>query len=507
MTKAAIYARYSAGPDQTDQSIEGQVRVCKNYMKANGLRCVKIYADRHISGATDKRPEFQKMIKDAGAGKFDALVLYSTDRFARNKYDSAVYKKKLKDAGIKIHYAAEAIPEGPEGILLESLLEGWAQYYSEELSRKIKRGLTDSARKGLHNGGGVPLGYRPGPDKKLEIVPAEAEAVKTVYKMFIEGATQTDCARWLNRKGFKTCRGYDFKTNAIKSMLTNIKYTGVYKYNDIEIPGGIPTIIDTEVFSMAQKRFKQRHKYTEKAPDVYRLSGKLYCGVCGRHMQGTAGTSKTGKTYFYYKCPNGCIKNVPRDAIEDKVCDIVRETFQEPSELSRVADKIFELQKRETAPTEAQVSLRQDLSEVKKGIVNIVKLVEAGKATDSIIERLEELEAKKAFIEDELAVRLKNDLLSKEAIEAGLQAMLHGFSFDDLETSITRILKGFVNKIILRENDILVYFNITGDSGELETSELIKFEQHALCSTNQNSVRTFIIVPDGFIIKRAFVYA
>ena len=147
MKKAVIYARYSAGSGQTDQSIEGQVRECKRYIKQNKMQLVDVYADRHITGRTDRRPEFQRMIGDAESDKFDTVVVYTTDRFSRSKYDSVVYKKQGKDLGIDIRYAAENIPEGPEGILLEALMEGWAQYYSEELSRKIRRGMHDTAKK------------------------------------------------------------------------------------------------------------------------------------------------------------------------------------------------------------------------------------------------------------------------------------------------------------------------------------------------------------------------
>ena len=160
MKKAVIYARYSAGSGQTDQSIEGQVRECKKYIKQNKLKLVDTYADRHITGRTDRRPEFQRMIDDAKSGAFEVVVVYTTDRFSRSKYDSVVYKKQLKDLGIEIRYAAINIPEGPEGILLEALMEGWAQYYSEELSRKVQRGMHDSAMKCRATGSTPPIGYR-----------------------------------------------------------------------------------------------------------------------------------------------------------------------------------------------------------------------------------------------------------------------------------------------------------------------------------------------------------
>ncbi|GHU59775.1 hypothetical protein AGMMS49975_27730 [Clostridia bacterium] len=138
MKNAVIYARYSSD-NQTEQSIEGQARVCEDYAKTHDMRIVGKYIDRAISGTTDSRPEFQKMIKDAKNKTFENVVVYSLDRFSRDRYHSAVYKKQLRDNGIKVLSATENISDSTEGALLESMLEGLAEYYSKELSRKIKR--------------------------------------------------------------------------------------------------------------------------------------------------------------------------------------------------------------------------------------------------------------------------------------------------------------------------------------------------------------------------------
>ena len=144
--KAIIYARYSSH-NQSEQSIEGQIRVCSEYALKNNLEVTDHYIDRAISGKTDQRPAFKQMLKDSKEGLFEAVIVYKTDRFARDKYDSAVYKHELRKAGIEIHYAAENIPQGAEGVILESVLEGLAEYYSLELSQKIKRGMYESAMK------------------------------------------------------------------------------------------------------------------------------------------------------------------------------------------------------------------------------------------------------------------------------------------------------------------------------------------------------------------------
>lgn len=231
---AAIYARYSAGPRQTDQSIEGQLRVCRAYCEQKGLQVVGEYCDRHISGKTDARPEFQRLIADAKKGRFDAVVVYKTDRFARNKYDSAIYKRELKKAGVKICYAAESIPDGPEGIILESLMEGLAEYYSAELSQKIKRGMHENALKAKSTGAGLPLGFKVDPETKLfQEDPDGAQAIRKIFDMYIAGESKAAICEYLNALGLRTAQKRPFNKSSVNRIVTNRKYLGEYSYKGL----------------------------------------------------------------------------------------------------------------------------------------------------------------------------------------------------------------------------------------------------------------------------------
>lgn len=153
--RAVIYARYSS-ESQTENSIEGQLRECKAFAESKGISVVSTYIDRALSAKTDDRPDFQRMIKDSAKQIFDVIIVWKLDRFARNRYDSAHYKAILRKNGVKVISATEAIFDGAEGILLESMLEGLAEYYSVELGVKVKRGLTENALKARHNGGIIP---------------------------------------------------------------------------------------------------------------------------------------------------------------------------------------------------------------------------------------------------------------------------------------------------------------------------------------------------------------
>ena len=155
---AVIYARYSSD-NQREESIEGQIRECTAYAEKNGITILRHYIDRALSAKTDNRPEFQNMIKDSGKRLFDMVIVWKLDRFARNRYDSARYKTTLKKNGVKVVSATEIISNGSEGILLESLLEGYAEYYSADLAEKVSRGMTENVLKSKYNGGNRTMGY------------------------------------------------------------------------------------------------------------------------------------------------------------------------------------------------------------------------------------------------------------------------------------------------------------------------------------------------------------
>ena len=186
---AVIYARYSSD-NQREESIEGQLRECGEYAQRNGITVVGSYIDRALSAKTADRPEFQRMIKDSAKGLFEIVLVWKLDRFSRDRYDSAHYKHILKKNGVKVVSAKEHISDGPEGIILESMLEGYAEFYSAELSEKIHRGQKENALKGKNNGGGIPLGYLLDKQtQKLVVDPETAPLVVEIFERYSEGAT------------------------------------------------------------------------------------------------------------------------------------------------------------------------------------------------------------------------------------------------------------------------------------------------------------------------------
>ena len=201
MKTAVIYARYSSD-SQTEQSIDGQLRVCEEYAKKNNILIVQTYIDRAMTGTNDKRPDFQQMLKDSYKKQWDYVLVYKLDRFSRNKYESVVHKKTLKENGVKLISAMENIPDSPEGIILESLLEGMNQYYSAELAQKIKRGMHETRLKGLFQGGALAYGYKV-EERKIIIDLESANVVKYIFEQYDLGMYASDIVNELNSKGIK----------------------------------------------------------------------------------------------------------------------------------------------------------------------------------------------------------------------------------------------------------------------------------------------------------------
>ena len=227
---AVIYARYSSD-SQTEQSIDGQLRVCEEYAKQNDILVLDTYIDRAMTGTNDNRPDFQRMIRDSAKKTFGYVLVYKFDRFSRNKYETAIHKKALKDNGVKVVSATEFVPDTPEGIIFESMLEGYAEYYSAELSQKIRRGNNESRRKGNLTGGKIPYGYK-NVNKKAVIVPEEADIVRYIYEQYSIGVYVKDIIAELNSKGLLH-KGKPFVANTVYGILGNERYSGIYRHNGI----------------------------------------------------------------------------------------------------------------------------------------------------------------------------------------------------------------------------------------------------------------------------------
>ena len=461
---AVIYARYSSD-SQREESIEGQLRECGEYAQHNGITVVGSYIDRALSAKTADRPEFQRMIKDSAKGLFEIVLVWKLDRFSRDRYDSAHYKHILKKNGVKVVSAKEHISDGPEGIILESMLEGYAEFYSAELSEKIHRGQKENALKGKNNGGGVPLGYLLDKQtQKLVVDPETAPLVVEIFERYSEGATVRSIIEDFNSRGLTTRRGKPFNTNSFNALLKNRKYIGEYSYQDVVIPGGVPAIVPEDLFYRVQQRMEKNKRapaHTKAKESEFLLTTKLFCGKCERMMVGESGKSHTGAMHYYYKCGNakrkkGCNKKaVKKDWIERAIVRLTMERVLNEEKINRIIDALLVMQEREDVTIPA---LRRQLAETEKGIENMLNAIQQGIFTASTKQRLEELEKQKEELSLSMTTaELQKPKLTREYMEHWFSQFRYGDP-NDREFQ-KRLIDTFVNAIFVYDDKLVLTYN------------------------------------------------
>ncbi len=473
-SRAVIYARYSSNRQQ-ETSIEGQMSVCHAYARAEKLTIIDEYIDRKISGKTDNRKAFQKMLSDSDKKLFDVVLVYSSDRMARNRFDSAVNKKRLKDNNVKLICIEDNIPTGPTGILVESLMEGLAEYYSAELSQKVKRGMHETAKHGRTLGGHRPLGYRRGADGKYEIVESEAIIIRKIFDMYASGETCIQICRQLNALGYNIANNSKFGKTSMARILQNKQYIGQYKGGEVIIENGNPAIVDTQTFKEVQKKLEENKTHPQKhIPERanYMLSGKLYCGLCGEKMSGYSGTGKSGTKYYYYVCgkqkKGNCEKSqVRKDWLEELIIDETIKKVLNKTTIEKLAVEVSDILIKDRGEDEDLKILENKLKEVTTSINNIISLIEQGKAPKSILTRLEELETQQIKLEHEIQLEeIKTPVLDANGVEYVLnQYLIH--KKESEEQYRERIIESFIHKVFLHEEKAIVVYNITNSETEL----------------------------------------
>lgn len=483
--KAVIYARYSSD-SQREESIEGQLRECTAFAEKNGITILRHYIDRAFSAKTDNRPEFQAMIKDSSKKLFDMIIVWKLDRFARNRYDSARYKAQLKKNGVKVVSATETISDGAEGILLESMLEGMAEYYSADLAEKVVRGMTENALKCKYNGGTPPLGYVIDSEQYFQIDPLTAPFVLEAFKRYDEGATMTQIRDWLNEKGIKNTRRQEMTYNSIQHMLNNRRYIGEYSYREVIIPDGIPAIVPKDLFDRVQEKMAKNKKAParHKAEDDYLLTTKLFCGYCGAYLCGESGTSRTGLVHHYYKCVSvkkkraECHKKpVKKQWIEDLVVDETMKMVMDDKAIEAIVSMLMELQNRESSSLPLY---EKELKDTEAAIDNMLNAIQQGIFNKSTKARLDELEAAK----DELENMIACEKLAKPKItEEQMMFWLHRFRKLDVSKKEHRqmLIDTFVNAIYLYDDKMLITFNYK------DGTKTITFDEATTALTNKDT--------------------
>lgn len=482
MINVVAYARFSS-ENQRAESILAQVRGIEEYCKRNGYRLIKIYKDEAISGtSTEDREQFLQMIDDSKNKDFKFVIVHKFDRFARNRYDHALYEKKLEDNGVKLLSVMEQLNDSPESVILKSVLTGMNEYYSLNLAREVRKGQKENALKCVHNGGIPPLGYDLNDDNTYKINEEEAKSVKLIYKMYLDGRGYATIADELNALGFTNKLGKSFKKTSIRDTLLNEKYTGTFVFGkkdkkgkltgkELRVEHGIPAIISKEIFEQVQFKIKnRRHRKTggrSTAKSTYLLTGLCVCGECGGTFSGGyRSVDRVSRNVHYgYLCRqrkdkvNNCKnKAIKKEELETMVINAVKKYIFQESQLEVITNKIWEY-------------VKNNLEYSEKGLIEINSKIKSlenknNKLIDMSLDGLiSEIEFKNKKREIDFAIselvsekskyNFNSDFMDKNKIKNHLIELGKNLNSKD-DFLIKNILDTFIQEIIVYNDKIII---------------------------------------------------
>lgn len=480
--RLVAYYRYSGGSGQTEQSIEGQRRDCELWARSHGLKICHEYIDRHISGKTDNREHFQQMMEDSDKHAFDILICWKTDRLARNRYDSAIYKNRLRKNGVKIVYAAESSVDGPEGIILEGLMESLAEYYSAELSQKLRRGIRESALKCHSLGGYHALGLTANKNHEYVIDEKQAPTVRYIFQQYAAGQSSAAIVADLNSKRLTTATGKPFNKNSIMRIVSNPQYIGTYvsKAHNVYVENAIPAIIDRELWDKVQIMVKlnRQGRAPKSARANYMLSGKLFCKLCDGSMKGISGTGKHGEKHYYYSCSrhaeHKCDKhNIEKTFLENLIVSATADYILSPGKLEEIADRVIAVQLADQHRDNPEKAvLEAELAENIRKQDNIMRAIEDGTGSARLSVRLHDLEEQESALRYQLSAIVEPapaPVYDRDQLVFMLSQFQRGPDEQD-ESYKQRLIDTFVNAVYLTDDTAFVHFNLTDPENEESTT-------------------------------------
>lgn len=483
--RVAVYARCST--DRQDLSTPAQIRHLREYIKARSwITSEKLeYVDEGKTGRNTDRENFNRMLADAETGAFDVILVWKLSRFARNRLDSLMLKRQLRDRGVLVVSTSEPISQSPEGAFMEAIIEAWDECESKRIGKDTARGMKENALRGFINGGTAPLGLEVKhiPDgermrRKLVVDEKTSSTVSMIFSLAGDGHGTKEIAIKLNGLGLLTNTGKPWNKNAVLYVLRNEIYAGVIVWNKgstdpIRIEGALPAIISKETFDRVQRMVSARAPnviHPRRVGSDYLLSGLARCGKCGGPMCGSA--AKSGKVRYY-----GCTKylkmgkracdagQMNRDRVETLVCDGIRNEVLTPERIRRLMDLVNEemMMKVGEVPDLTR-GVKREAEDIDRRLRKLYDIVEEGHIDlADIAPRIQELKEKKEEVESRLThLREKSQVApipvpSREVIEPML-ANLRSLLVDGERADRRRFIHSFIKAVTMTKEGVHVEY-------------------------------------------------
>lgn len=508
MKRAVIYARYSSD-SQRSESIDAQVRACREFCDRQGYHVVKIYADEAKSGtSTTARENYKAMIADAEMDLYDIIIFHKIDRNARNESDYYRFRDTIIDLGKEYKYAAQqSIDSSNEGKLIENNMVGFAAYFSRNLVGEVKKGQRENALKAKHNGGKPPLGYDVDKDGKYVINEQESAAVRLIFERKAIGCTYGQIIKELVKLNIKTKNGNLYSANSLHDILKNVKYIGTYIHgrvtggrlkrknlrNEINpdaviVKDAIPRIISDQLFNQVQEAMKQRASGRHTAKEIYLLSGLIRC-ACGSAMVGDRLKSK-GQYIKYYRC------TARKSKLTDCKVSRIRATVLETKIQTMIEEMIVFKKGRKNLVSELQENLKEKQSQITVRHQDLKRLLsQQEKRADVLLDMIADGDNRSKLKYKEVCAQIedikhdiKNLSIEAKSVIMPEQVAFALDAFKEKEKSpetLKLMFRTFVKEVIITENiDIRLCFRIRATVVEMRGVEPLSKSPAAKLSTS-----------------------
>ena len=505
---SVAYYRYSSA-SQNEASIEEQQQYAHKYAEEHGYTIIREYIDQAKTATKTGRPDFDLMCEEIPRLRVALLIAWRVDRTGRNQKDFVKLDEVCLNAGTDIRYVMEPELRHFNGsTLYVDIKRSMAVDYSRILSENIQAGNNLNASKALSNGHKI-FGYKRGPDKSYVEDPDTAWVVPRIFNDYDSGKPLKQIADEINALGIQTVRGGKFNIENLRKILKNDRYTGLYRYGNYLIPGGMPALISQDLYDRVQAQFAKNKQHSSHVGAEYRdteddeprywLTGKLYCAKCGSSMHGIHGNKK-GIRYYYYACKekrrHRCTKqNVRKEWIEARVTELLRFLLNKDDNTLIFIENSIKQHEALMGKNNDLRMMEKRLKEVEKELKNLVDAIRKYNRTSVVImDTISELEAEQAYLQNSIEVERA---LSEHLRDFDFREIYRKYLNANLDDPLLReeLLNYFVDKIFLDDDGKLSFIiKIHSKNGvelkPMTPEEIIDFSGYTSIDTFVNSSTT-----------------
>lgn len=488
--KVVAYARFSSS-NQREESITAQNRFIRMYADNHNMEVIGWYADHARTGKTVDRPQFQKLLSDAkNCPEFTSIIVHKFDRFSRSTEDTLHYIKLFKDYGVNVISVSENVDDSPAGRLMLTLMSSVNEYYVNNLSAEVFKGMRETALQCRWTGGTAPLGYDV-VDQQLVVNEHEAKAVRLIFEMTADGYGYGEIIDKLNILGYKTKKNKIFGKNSLYSIITNPRYTGQYVFNRrtsanslnkrnnhsykpeseiIRIDGGCPAIVSKDLWKRANAVRRATRSSYSNAQHAYLLTGLLYCKHCGGKFHGNISRHrKKGLEYTTYRCStrvnkHSCdAKEIRCSLIDSWVLEQFFKFFFNDSNIPVITEKINEQLKETARNNEEYNEAKSTLKILENSRDNLIDAIIQTGSNEAITAKIKEFDKQikisESFIESYEHQNLNRTITENDVRD--LIAQLRTYMQNPENLSRTKyILSQYIQRIEIGNETIKAIFKV-----------------------------------------------